>query len=156
LYAALGSILHQRLRISVRHHELHAIKPAFNHVIDSIPPGAADSENRDTRLQLREIGYSKLDCHEAFPVKNRSPSISFRNTNKWLTNANQTCPDAIKFESERGRPLMNQSPLISSNQTPAQFRNLIRTLDDISGFLPVNYVHSRQSLSTNDKTTPSL
>jgi hypothetical protein len=51
------------LSIGIRDHEVDAIKPKGDHVVDSVAAGSTDSNHRDLRLQIRELRHMAFDAH---------------------------------------------------------------------------------------------
>ena len=53
----------QRLGVGVGDHELAALQPGADHVVDRVAAGAADAEHGDLRLQFLDLGHFQIDCH---------------------------------------------------------------------------------------------
>src|SRR5262245_3926093 len=67
LDAPLGGRASQSLRVGVGDHELDPLEAAFDHVVDGIAAGPADTEYRYARLEFGQIRNSQIDGHGAVP-----------------------------------------------------------------------------------------
>ena len=47
----------QSLRVGICNHKFHALKLFFNHIINSITAGTANTEDRDTGFQVILLGH---------------------------------------------------------------------------------------------------
>ena len=78
LDAALGGRARQGLRVGVGDHELDALETAFDHVVDGVAAGSADTEYGDARLEFGEIRNSEVDGHGSLPILHCPCSGSLR------------------------------------------------------------------------------
>src|SRR4029077_15489727 len=69
LDAALGEVLHHRLRVGVADEELASDEIRADHVVDGIAARAADADDADTRLHLVLVsGNAEIDRHANPPT----------------------------------------------------------------------------------------
>ena len=75
LDAPVGERLAERLRVGVGDDELHAFQRGADHVVDGVSARATDTDDGDTRLNLRLLlREAEVDCHSAFSTQTRGVS----------------------------------------------------------------------------------
>jgi hypothetical protein len=75
LNAALAVRARQRLRVGVGDDELDALETAFDHVVDGIAAGTADTEYGDARFEFGQIWNSEVDGHGGHPILSELPLL---------------------------------------------------------------------------------
>ena len=75
LHTPVGKRLAKCLGISIGDDELHAFQRGADHVVDGVSARATDSNDGDTRLNLRLLlREAEVDCHSAFSTQTRGVS----------------------------------------------------------------------------------